>query len=72
MILYHGSMVVVDKPRIIARADGRGADFGIGFYTTSSYEQAVRWVHIRQQNLAMKTSGFVQEHQLHPLFFPIP
>ena len=49
MILYHGSMVVVDKPRIIARADGRGSDFGVGFYTTSSYEQAVRWVHIRQQ-----------------------
>ena len=59
MILYHGSMVVVDKPRIIACAEGRGADFGIGFYTTSSYEQAVRWVHIRQQNLAMTTSGFV-------------
>ena len=59
MILYHGSMVVVEVPRIIPRMDGRGADFGIGFYTTSSHEQAVRWVHIRQQNLQEKTIGFV-------------
>lgn len=59
MILYHGSMVTVEKPRIIQRMDGRGADFGTSFYTTSSYEQVVRWVHLRQQNLPEPSSGFV-------------
>ena len=67
MILYHGSMVVVDKPRIIARAEGRGADFGIGFYTTSSYEQAVRWVHIRQQSLAMTVEMISKHEQIMPI-----
>ena len=59
MILYHGRLVIVEKPRIIGRMDGRGSDFGVGFYTTSSHEQAVRWVHIRQQNHPMAAPGFV-------------
>ena len=41
MILYHGSNVLVDEPKIIASA--RRLDFGVGFYLTSSYEQAERW-----------------------------
>ena len=38
MILYHGSTVIVDKPEI--RLGSSFLDFGTGFYTTSSYEQA--------------------------------
>ena len=72
MILYHGSMVVVDKPRILARTDGRGADFGIGFYTTSSYDQAVRWVHIRQQNQATTTLGFVSYFEVTDNLLKLP
>jgi len=41
MIVYHGSNVVVDEPKILQSA--RMLDFGIGFYTTSNKEQAVRW-----------------------------
>jgi hypothetical protein len=41
MILYHGSTLIVDKPRIINAEQGR--DFGAGFYTTDIKEQAVRW-----------------------------
>ena len=41
MKLYHGSNQVVEKPQIIAAV--RGLDFGRGFYTTSNYEQAVRF-----------------------------
>ena len=59
MKLYHGSMVIVDAPRILTRSDGRGADFGAGFYTTSSYRQAVRWVHIRQSSSHPSPPGFV-------------
>ena len=41
MKLYHGSNVVVEKPRLL-RSDRR-LDFGAGFYLTSSFEQAKRW-----------------------------
>lgn len=41
MILYHGSVVVVENPEIIKREIGR--DFGFAFYTTDIREQAVRW-----------------------------
>ena len=41
MILYHGSNVAVEQPKIIV--SDRKLDFGTGFYLTSSYEQAERW-----------------------------
>jgi len=41
MTIYHGSNVVVEQPEILQSA--RMLDFGIGFYTTSNKEQAVRW-----------------------------
>ena len=45
--LYHGSTVTVRKPSL--RPGRPNADFGKGFYTTSNYEQAVRWAHIKQE-----------------------
>ena len=39
--LYHGSNVLVQKPEI--RKSERTLDFGTGFYTTSSFEQAKKW-----------------------------
>ncbi|MBQ9396312.1 MAG: DUF3990 domain-containing protein [Proteobacteria bacterium] len=39
MILYHGSNVIVDKPRIVVQ--NRALDFGSGFYTTTNKEQAI-------------------------------
>ena len=41
MILYHGSIVVVENPEI--RVGDRYLDFGYGFYTTNNKEQAVKW-----------------------------
>ena len=41
MILYHGSNISVEKPRILKRL--RALDFGGGFYLTFSEEQAGRW-----------------------------
>ena len=41
MILYHGSTVIVDKPKVLLSE--RLVDFGAGFYTTTNREQAVRW-----------------------------
>ncbi|MDL2287051.1 DUF3990 domain-containing protein [Eubacteriales bacterium OttesenSCG-928-G02] len=41
MIIYHGSNVVVEQPKILQSE--RMLDFGTGFYTTSNKEQAGRW-----------------------------
>ena len=38
MILYHGSNLVVDQPKILT--PNRFLDFGAGFYTTSNLSQA--------------------------------
>ena len=47
MKLYHGSTVSVRKPNL---QRGRvNSDFGKGFYTTSSLEQAVRWANIKRE-----------------------
>lgn len=47
MILYHGSTVIVEKPEI--RKIDTFLDFGTGFYTTTSYSQAVRWAQIKMR-----------------------
>lgn len=50
LIIYHGSTVVVDTPQILQSE--RLLDFGCGFYTTTSKEQASRWaqkVSVRRQ-----------------------
>lgn len=39
MILYHGSNVVVSKPKLIHQ--NRFLDFGFGFYTTTNRAQAI-------------------------------
>ena len=43
MIIYNGSDITVAKPKILSA--NRFLDFGEGFYTTSSYEQAKRWAN---------------------------
>ena len=45
MKLYHGSYIEVKNPKILTSS--RVGDFGRGFYTTSSFEQARRWAQIR-------------------------
>jgi len=44
MIIYHGSNVAVERPKILQSE--RMLDFGMGFYTTSNKEQAIRWAEI--------------------------
>ena len=49
MIIYHGSTVYVKKPKIIAGENF--LDFGVGFYTTTSYQQAERWARTKGYRL---------------------
>ncbi len=60
MIIYHGSTELVENPEI--RETETFLDFGAGFYTTTSYEQAERWTHIkmRRQNSSV---GYVSIYE---------
>ena len=60
MILYHGSVDLVDKPEI--KKGEMFLDFGVGFYATTSYQQAERWARIkmRRNNAAV---GFVSVYE---------
>ena len=44
MLLYHGSNIAVEPPKLITQT--RGLDFGAGFYLTTSEEQAARFSEI--------------------------
>lgn len=61
MILYHGSNVLVEKP-IFIRAN-RTLDFGHGFYTTTSKEQAYKWAKIKSRR-ENSDKGFISIYQL--------
>ena len=51
MKLYYGSDSILDLPKIIKA--NRPLDFGYGFYTTSSFEQAKKWaLRIKDRNNA--------------------
>lgn len=41
MIIYHGSNMTVQKPKILT--PNRYLDFGAGFYTTTNYDQALNF-----------------------------
>lgn len=43
MIVYHGSNVIVDHPRLVPQ--NRTLDFGYGFYTTTNQTQAVSFAN---------------------------
>lgn len=61
MKLYHGSNIIVEKPKIL-RSD-RKLDFGTGFYLTSSYEQAERWAYLTAKRRETG-SGLISVYQV--------
>ena len=65
MLIYHGSLVSVEKPAIIKYEKGKTNDFGVGFYTTTSYEQAKKWVEIKilQQKNTID-HGFISTYEV--------
>ena len=46
MKLYHGSTLTVKRPNIITGR--KTTDFGKGFYTTTSFEQAKKWALLKK------------------------
>ena len=60
MTLYHGSLEIVERPLVLPRRNGKTSDFGVGFYTTTDFNQAERWARIRKgANQSQK--GYVSE-----------
>ena len=46
MRLYHGSTVIVKRPNV--QKGRKATDFGKGFYTTTSLEQAMKWAVLKK------------------------
>ena len=59
--VYHGSIEEVRNPEI--RQPNRSLDFGSGFYTTTSYEQAKKWVERRMKDKGVSV-GYVNVYEL--------
>ncbi len=60
MIIYHGSLELVEKPEI--RKSNRLLDYGSGFYTTTSVEQAEAWVRRRMSEKKV-SSGYINVYK---------
>ena len=53
--LYHGGEMPVKVPRVVSPKAVRPLDFGSGFYTTTSQDQARKWIGIRLRQHAYET-----------------
>ncbi len=60
MKIYHGSTVSVPVPEI--RKGETNLDFGVGFYMTTSYEQAKRWANVKMRR-EEKEEGYVSVYE---------
>ena len=58
--VYHGSLVVVEHPKILTPS--RTLDYGNGFYTTTSAKQAEDWVERRMME-TQTTCGYVNVYE---------
>lgn len=61
MILYHGSNVKVEQPKLMKA--NRTLDFGNGFYTTSNKEQAYKWAQIKKRR-ENNESGYISIYEV--------
>ena len=77
MKVYHGSLVVVEYPKILTPS--RTLDYGKGFYTTTSAKQAEDWVARRMME-THATCGYINVYDFdekyldnfNSLLFPEP
>ena len=61
MKIYHGSLEMVEYPKILP--PNRTLDYGKGFYTTTSELQAKKWVERRMVEKHI-TCGYINEYEL--------
>ena len=62
MLLYHGSTMAVRKPTFMR---GRlRTDFGKGFYTTTSRDQAEKWARIKKERAGVDARAIVSVFEI--------
>lgn len=61
-ILYHGSNVIVQNPKILI--DGFYKDFGYGFYCTNIKKQARRWAITKRGKSVINKYNYVKNKNL--------
>ncbi len=62
MRLYHGSTLAVRKPTIYRGR--RKTDFGKGFYTTTSPEQAEKWAQIKKERSGDNAKAIISVYEI--------
>ena len=66
-LLYHGSNVIVENPRILINSHYK--DFGYGFYCTNIEKQAKRWAITKQGKSYINKYIYQEKPSLKPLVF---
>lgn len=61
MLLYHGSHQIVEVPSLAYSREN--TDFGQGFYTTTSFEQAEKWARIKKDRERAEY-GYVSTYEI--------
>lgn len=65
--IYHGSNVIVEKPRIML--NGHYKDFGYGFYCTKLEKQAKRWALTKRGESVVNSYFYMQDDTLKTCVF---
>ena len=69
MKLYHGSTEIVEQPKIIV--SDKFLDFGYGFYTSTSKEQAIRWAKIKKKR-TKSVNAYLNTYEIDDSVFSNP
>ena len=69
--LYHGGEAPVFAPRCVSPNSPRPLDFGTGFYTTTSWNQARKWIDIRIRQHVYE-SGVISHYTFDPAALTMP
>lgn len=67
-IIYHGSNVEVQNPKILV--NGHYKDFGYGFYCTNIEKQAKRWALTKKGDSVVNNYSYIKNSELKVLSFP--
>ncbi len=62
MKLFHGSNIIVEKPKILQ--NGYYKDFGYGFYCTQFEKQAKRWALTKRKNQIVNQYNYIENPDL--------
>lgn len=68
MELYHGSNVIVQKPKVLT--NGHYKDFGYGFYCTNLEKQAIKWALTKRKSHVVNVYEYRKNVDLKICSFP--